>query len=191
MRMPSPHDHITAQLLSSGAHELRNQVATMRSIVRLLDDEDLAGALDDASRSVLIALERAVVAARVELGQVPSRVSLPIDQLLELATRRALREGLLERFDAPPATDGTASVCVPGPWVERLLADLLHHSGSGVTRASSEGTDVLVCVQLGQVLDAPLDELLVLVAGACGGILRLEPGEAQLRLPAGDPINAE
>jgi hypothetical protein len=179
-----------ARLVSSRAHALRNEVATIRSVVALVDDEEVATALDAASRSILVAVEREIVLARLELDEPPTRVDMPIGQLCDYAARRAVREGATSLQGA--TGDGSGSVVsVPGPWGERLVADLLHHA-AGAPGISRDGDHVVVSVPLRQVPPEPLDDALVRLAGACGGTLVFEGDEgAVLRLPLVASLSVE
>ena len=169
-------DHPGARLLSASAHELRNHVATIRSVVQLVDDEEVVDALDEASRAIQVAVERAVVLARMELGERPDLVSMELSQLCSLASRRAARErgGIIDILMEPGPR-----VEVPGPWAERLLADLLHVGALVDVR-------ILERVELEFELehrDAPLIDALVALATACGGELDVANDVAVVRLP--------
>lgn len=184
-----PDSRPLARLVSSRAHALRNDVATIRSVVALVDDEEVAAALDAASRSILVAVEREIVLARVELREPPTIVDTPIGQLCDYAARRAAREGVMGV--QPAAGDGVdAIVSVPGPWGERLVADLLHHS-AGATGISLDGAHVVVEVPLLAAPPEPLDAALEQLAVACGATLELEAGFARVRLPTVVAISAE
>jgi hypothetical protein len=176
-------EHPGERLLSASAHGLRNHVATIRSVVQLVDDAEVAEALTDAANAVQVAIERAVVLARVELGERPDDVELTVAQLLDLAARRARREGASEvHGGSGPAEHATVSV--PGPWAERLVADLLHHDGAGLTGLSFVGErTVSIQVPLLDPVESPLDAALVRLASACGGRLEFDDGFARLELP--------
>lgn len=178
-----------ARMLSEGAHELRNHVATIRSVVRLVDDAEVADALDEASRAVLVAVERAIVLARVELGNAPERVQLELGTLVQLAERRARREGAVIDHEAG-GDGGDVPVDVPGPWAERLVADLLHHV-AGAPALAATGDAGVIEVPLLDRVPAPLDDALVSIAAACGGELAWEDGFAVLRLPRARSLSAE
>lgn len=176
-----------ARVLSAGAHELRNHVATIRMASRLVDDDEVAASLDEASTAIQVALERAIVLARVELGQRPDTVQLTAGELCELALRRARREGApVDDLRSGPA-DGLR-VTVPGPWAERLVADLLHH-GAGSSTVAADGGRVRIDVPLAEPVAPPLDSALGILAEACGGTLHWEDARAVLQLPLADAIS--
>ncbi len=187
---PPALDQPGARVLSTGAHALRNHVATIRSVVRLVDDPEVAEALDEASASLQLALERAIVLSRVELGERPGSARLELGALVALAERRARREGA--HVDAATAIDATGAgtaIDVPGPWAERLVADLLHHADGGVSYAST-ADEAVVEIPLRAPPSAPLDGALVALASACGGSLVLQRSIAVLRLPRAAGVSA-
>lgn len=111
-------------MLHHGAHSLRNDIATMRMAAHLVDDDDVAASIGEALDDLQVRIERAIVAARIELDERPRSVELDAAELVRLGTSRAAREGTRE----PSATIRIAGgvLTVPGPWAERLVADLLH-----------------------------------------------------------------
>ena len=118
-------DSPTAALLSAHAHDLRNQLATLRSVGQLLDDEEIRTALVEATSSLQTFVERGVVSARVERGELPQLEPIGLIRLVQLAAARARREGLAGVVSVPDER-GDDLIAVRGPWAERLLADLLH-----------------------------------------------------------------
>lgn len=187
----SPHvdSRPGARVMSAGAHALRNHVATIRSVVRLVDDQEISQALDEASRGIQVALERAIVLSRVELGTTPDRVQLELSELVELASRRARREGATIDHDA--GGDGAdVPVHVPGPWAERLVADLLHHVAGTPGLAVTHDAAIIEFPLLERPAP-PLDDALETLAVACGGSLEWEDGFAVLHLPRARSLSAE
>lgn len=173
-----------ATLLSAEAHALRNHVATLRSIVRLIDEPEVAQALDDSSRELQVALERAIVLSRVELRDAPRQVLLASHELMRIAIRRAGREGAQVHGDAPVEAEfDDVVVEVPGPWAERLVADLLHHADASGPKVAARDSAAVFRFQLARPVAEPLAAALVVLAAACGGALALDADAATLRLP--------
>lgn len=169
--------HPTAQLVVDQTHAMRNQLATMRGAADLLDDP---AARTDAIAAVHVMVrqqERLVVSARIELDDTPDRASHDLAELLDLALRRARREG------APPAEAASASgttVVGPGVWLERLLVDLLH-----ARRADGVMTFDGATVRVG--IDTPADmamlDWLERIAHATGSTIDVGAGELVVSLP--------
>jgi hypothetical protein len=128
-------DGLAAGQLDEGAHALRNDIATLRAATRLVDDAEIAQSMAQALDDLQVRIERAVVAARIDLRRLPARVSLPASELQRLGAARASREGRRDPV-VEVRVGGGELVEVPGTWAERLVADLLHE-------ASDEWIDVL------------------------------------------------
>jgi hypothetical protein len=123
--MTGPGDeHVAAHLLDSGAHAMRNDLATLHMAASLVDDDEVATSMAAAVADLRVRIERAVVAARIELGARPDDVTLDAEELLRIGTARARREGVAEPL-GQVELDGS-SITGPGPWLERLVADALH-----------------------------------------------------------------
>lgn len=185
--MSEPASSSAAVLVSTEAHALRNHLATMRSIVRLVDDPEVAAALEASSRALLLAIERVIVASRVDLGDAPAIVELGAEELLELARRRATREGA----DLPASTTDAPSpgiVVVPGPWAERLVADLLHLSPDALPSLEFDGAvdEIAFTFAPTASMSESLEFAMRRLAGACGGFLHTGD-QLELRLPARRP----
>src|SRR5690606_37266143 len=109
------HQHAAHQL-DAAAHALRNDIATLRMATRLVDDADVAESMARAIDDLQVRLERAVVAARIDLERPPARITIAAAELQRLGAARAAREG---RRD--PTVDvrihGDELVDVPGTWV--------------------------------------------------------------------------
>lgn len=114
-----------AAMLHDGAHAMRNDLATLRMAARLVEDPEVARSIDEAVGGLQVRVERAVVAARMELGAVPTTVTLDAAELVRIGTARAAREGTREAAVVVNVEAGT-TLALPGPWGERLVADLLH-----------------------------------------------------------------
>jgi signal transduction histidine kinase len=182
MTSPDNRAHLLADVLAGAAHQLRNDLATVLGAVQLMDDPDAADALARAGRSLQVILERAVTLARLELDEMPTTVDLQLATLIELASRRAAREGAEQLPAAAAAELAEAVVHVPGPWAERLLADLLHH-GSGTPSVARVDDHAVVQVTLSTRLDPILAAALQQLAHGCGGALALDERVARLVLP--------
>lgn len=147
-------DQHAAHHLDSGAHAMRNDLATLRMATRLVDDTEVASSMAEALDDLQVRLERAIVAARIDLDRRPEHAGLDAADLLQLAARRATREGM-----ADPAVEVTIEperISAPGTWAERLVADLLHGAGSdwidalaAACGASVDRADAAVVVRFG------------------------------------------
>jgi hypothetical protein len=113
-----------AAMLHDGAHAMRNDLATLRMAARLVDDEEVGAAITEAVDDLQVRLERAVVAARIELDERPAAVRIDAAELVRLGLARAAREGA-SGSEPRVRIDGD-ELAVPGPWAERLVADLQH-----------------------------------------------------------------
>lgn len=103
---------------------MRNDLATLRTAAKLVDDAEIAEAIESATLDLQRRIERMVVAARIELNRRPDQVTIAAAELLRLGTARARREGT-----AAPTVDlqlDEDPVLVPGVWAERLVTDVLH-----------------------------------------------------------------
>ncbi len=191
MESPTTDHSVLAQLLSGSAHDLRNHVATLRSVAQLQDDPEIAAALGAATRAVQVTIERAVVLARVELGTSGAPGPIDLAALVALAMRRARREGAaLEHVDH--AFDGVA-VVASGTVTERLLTDLLHYAGPTPSIASTiQGDEVDIAVALhGGGVPGGLAAVLLVLSNACGGRMHLVEDEALITLPVASDVSPE
>jgi hypothetical protein len=182
MTESAPTPNTTAALLADAAHDLRNQVATLRSIQLVVDDPDVLEALAETLPRLQLTLERAVTSAQVEAGRERRSEAIVVGALLDFAARRAAREGL-QLADSRDEDDLHATTTVVGVWAERLLADLLHVAGR---RPSSErdGESTTLTFALPIAPEPALHAYLVLLADACGVAFELEATEARVGLPA-------
>lgn len=178
----TPSGSELATLVSRTAHELRNHVATIRSVVQLVDEPEVALALRDAISAVQRANERYVALSRVLLDEHPDHVDLAIGDLLDLARQRAHREGA-SALPEPGAVTTDAVVNVPGTWAERLLADLLHVADGAPPRVEVGDSACVVDVRLASELDESLRAAFELIAAACGGSFAIVADRARVRLP--------
>lgn len=191
MAPPTPDPSVLARLLSGSAHELRNHVATLRSIVQLQDDPEVATALAASTRALQVTIERAVVLSRVELGTSGDPEPIDLAALVALAMRRARREGAA--LDEVAHTFDELAVVASGTVTERLLADLLHYAGpspSIATTVHEEEVDVALALQGGGV-PVGLAAVLLVMAQATGGRMHLVEDEALITLPVAPRVSAE
>ena len=138
-----------ALLLDAAAHGARNDVATLRSVQQLVGDEDVREELRRAVGSLQVLVERAVTTARAALPADPPYAAIAVQELVELAARRARREGALDaRRVLPVAQLAAGDVRVPGAWCERVLADLVHCAADGARFSVARGADHEVVVEL-------------------------------------------
>ena len=130
MTHPDPADDPTsaASQLDAGAHAMRNDIATLRAASRIVDDSEIADAIESAAVDLQRRIEQMVTAARIELGRRPDLVTIDAAELLRLGTARARREGRPEPTVVLHVNAGP--VDVPGIWAERLVADVLHDADS-------------------------------------------------------------
>jgi hypothetical protein len=144
-----------AAQLDAGAHAMRNDIATLRTAAKLVDDSEIADAIQDATLDLQRRLERMIVAARIELGRGPAPVSIDAVELLRLGAARARREGLVDPVVQLQLDED--SVLAPGVWAERLVADILHGAdpawimhlatACGATLRESDGSTCLSFVE--------------------------------------------
>lgn len=118
-----------AAQLDSGAHALRNDIATLRAAAQVVDDPEIADAIATATADLQQRIERLVVAARIELDRRPSLVTIDAAELVRLGVARARREGATNPSIELQVAPG--EVHVPGAWAERLVADLVHGADDG------------------------------------------------------------
>lgn len=138
-------DRSTAEVVSSTAHGTRNLLATLRAAADLLDDEEAAADARAAAQRLAQHLERLIVRARIELGTPPPATTLSLDQLVASGIRRARREGTV----AVGAPVLSSDVCEhdtdgPMPWLERLVADMLHVSARESEPARLDAATLIV-----------------------------------------------
>ena len=190
MGSPTSDHSVLAQLLSGSAHDLRNHVATLRSVVQLQDDPEVAAALAASTRALQVTVERAVVLARVELGTSGEPEPVDLAALVALAMRRARREGAA--LEAVDHEFGDVSVVAVGTVIERILTDLLHHAGATPAIAATvQGEEVDVAVALhGGGVPVGLAAVLLVLANASGGRLHLVEDEALLTVPLAPRVSA-
>lgn len=169
--------HPTAQLIADDAHAARNQLATLRAAADLLDDEAARADTLTALHALVRQHERLVVSARIDLDTASDRETHELDTLLQLAVRRARREGTAS--DELPACEGV-TVVGPGSRIERLLVDLLHLRRVGGRFAVDDA-------QLRVEIDVPADpaELawVTRLADATACRVEVEPGALVVSLP--------
>jgi hypothetical protein len=140
----SPSSSITAQLVSASAHDARNDLATVHAVVQLLDDAELAEALQTATGRLRRRHALQVAVARAELDPVPSLAPTNASDLIKLAGRRARAEG------AQATTRCTANaahydITADALRLERVLAELLHrasHESAVSWHATNDGVVV-------------------------------------------------
>jgi hypothetical protein len=175
----------TAQMVSTHAHDLRNQIATLRSIHQLLDDPEIAEALADAVTTLQVTLERTIAAARIELGTHGDAAPHDLSMLLEMATRRARREGCTTLAAEHRAID-SVDVLVPGPLFERLLTDLLWSAQGRPAHVSiAESVATVSCATTDAAVDrAHLERLAI----ACGCTLQFQDASATVSVPLAPPL---
>lgn len=185
MATPTHDGSTLALLLSGSAHDLRNHIATLRSVVQLQDDPEVADALTASTRALQVTVERSVTLARIELGRAGEAEPLGLAELVALAMRRARREGAA--IEPNEHAFGDLAVAVPGTVAERLLTDVLHYAGPtpSISAAVHDGeADIAIALQDGGVPPG-LGAVLVVLAHACGGRLDLVEDEALLTLQVG------
>lgn len=188
----STTDHsVLARLLSGSAHELHNHIGTLRSVVQMQDDPEIAAALGAATRAVQVTVERAVVLARVELGTSGAPEPLDLAALVDLAMQRARSEGATLE-DVAHEFEGVA-VVASRTVTERLLTDMLHYAGPTPSIAANvHGGEVDIAVALhGGGVPGGLAAVLLVLANGCGARMHLVEDEALLTLPIAPGVNAE
>lgn len=182
---------VLAHLMAGSAHGLRNHVATLRSVVQLQDDPEVAEALAAATRAVQVTVERAVALARIELGASTTTEVIDLGELVSLALRRARREGV--ELEEVTHTFDAGAVVVPGTVAERLFTDLVHYAGATpAISANVQGNEVDIAFAL-HAGGPPVGvgAVLHVLARACGGTLHLVEDEALLTLPLAPVVSAE
>ncbi|MCW2920796.1 MAG: hypothetical protein JWL76_670 [Thermoleophilia bacterium] len=185
MATPTNDGSTLALLLSGSAHDLRNHVATLRSVVQLQEDPEVADALAASTRALQVTVERAVTLARIELGRAGASEPLALAELVALAMRRARREGAA--IESTEHAFDDVVVAVPGTVAERLVTDVLHYAGptpSIVATVHAGEADIAIALHAGGVPPG-LAAVLIVLAHACGGRLDLVEDEALLTLQLG------
>ncbi|MCW2928725.1 MAG: hypothetical protein JWM86_2693 [Thermoleophilia bacterium] len=170
-----------ARRASHAAHALRNHLATLHAAATLIDDEEIRKGVTSATGALRIEVERLVVAARIDLARRPEHGRVPIGELLDWAARRARREGARPGWVVQPSE---VSVEGPVPWLERLLADVLHESRSGADLAVAiAGADAHVVLEVAVAIEPDRVALLDEIARACGGRCRSGDAATIIELP--------
>lgn len=163
-----PSTLVTRMLLGE-AHGMRNDIATLRSVVQITDDAEIRDALRDASTGLQITIERVVTAAKLGEQDAIARSPIELRSIVNLAHKRWKREcGGQHEIEVVWSSVAEVELDAPAMILERLIVDLMHVAGTRITISAAAGVTQFVA-DAGDV--GVLSDYLAALADVCGAQL--------------------